>query len=347
MCTIKTRSSILLTLEVAEIPTSSEATVPELTFTVEPYLSGVRVDSFLARHLRNYTSWRLHRMVTEGLVKVDQMPADATQRLFRDQVVTIQLVEPPDKLLQPDCVPLSIVYEDPWLLVIDKQVGIVAHPVGEFQDGTLSNAIQHHLDRHTTAKGLLRPGVVHRLDRMTSGLIVVTKEHLSHRILSIDFQEGRTQKSYLALVQGHPTFSKLVVDQPIGMHPKGNSVLMSSRPNARKPRPARTDVTTVERMLNCSLVECTLHTGRSHQIRVHMADIGHPVLGDEYYDINGTIKNAARLKGSEPTSDRHALHASRLGFQHPILSVWMEFRSKPPQDFWTLQLLATPASKNE
>ena len=285
-------------------------------------------------------------MVTAGLVNVDDMPAEATQRLFRDQVVKIRLTEPPDKLLAPNDIELEVVYEDPWLLVINKQVGLVAHPVGEFQDGTLSNAVQHHIDQQTRATGLLRPGIVHRLDRMTSGLIVVTKEHLAHRLLSIDFQQGRTQKAYLALVEGQPDFEFTSVTLPIGVRPGANSVLMSARPDAKNARRARTDISIIRRFHECCLVECILHTGRNHQIRVHMAEIGHPVLGDEYYDTHGAIRNPLRSGSNKPTTDRHALHASRLVFQHPILKTALEFRSLPTADFWALQAAFTQKPKS-
>ena len=129
----------------------------EFQFIVEPYLSGVRIDTFLQRHLRNYTTWRLHRMVAAGLVSIDDLSAEVTQRVFSGQSVSVRLVEPPDKILEPYFVELTVVYEDPWLLVVDKPVGLVAHPVGDFQEGTLSNAVQFHLDRQTKANGLLRP----------------------------------------------------------------------------------------------------------------------------------------------------------------------------------------------
>ncbi len=305
-------------------------------FTVEPYLTGVRIDSFLARHLRNYTTWRLHRMVSAGFARIDDMPADGNQRVFRGQQVRIRLVEPPDKLLPPTPLSLTVLYEDPWLLVTDKPVGLVAHPVGDFQEGTLSNAMQHHLDLQTPARGLLRPGIVHRLDRMTSGLIVVAKEHHTHRLLSIDFQQGRLSKSYVALIQGDPEFESRVVDLPIGQRPGGNSVLMSAKRGTINPRPARTKVTVQRRFEEYALVECVLYTGRNHQIRVHLAEIGHPILGDEYYGPFGRIRKAARFDGDEPTEQRHALHAAKLGFLHPILNVWLEFRSEPPADFWAV-----------
>jgi 23S rRNA pseudouridine1911/1915/1917 synthase len=309
-------------------------------FTVEPYLSGVRIDSFLSRHLRNYTTWRLNRMVSAGAARVDDLPASSDQRVFRGQTVRIRLLEPPDKLLPPCPAEIGIVYEDPWLLVVDKPVGLVAHPVGDFQEGTLCNAVQQHLDCQTPAKGLLRPGIVHRLDRMTSGLIVLAKEHLTHRLLSIDFQQGNPAKSYVALVEGTVPFDEQVIELPIGQRAGNNSVLMSAKPSARNARPAKTRVRVLERREGYSVVECELFTGRNHQIRVHLAEIGHPVLGDDYYGPHGTIRRSGRFDGDEPTDQRHALHAARLGFVHPILSEWVEFTAEPADDFWALSALA-------
>ena len=303
---------------------------------VEAYLSGVRIDSFLSKHLRNYTSWRINRMVTAGLAKIDDQPAAPEDRVFRGQRVSLRLVEPPDTLLDPEPILVPVVYEDPWLIVVDKPAGLVAHPVGDFQDGTLSNVLQSHLDRQTAIRGLLRPGVVHRLDRMTSGLIVTAKEHLAHRLLSIDFQHGKLSKSYVALIEGCPDFETRTLELSIGQRPGGNSVLMSARADAKNPRPAKTRVTVVERFARYSMVECVLFTGRNHQIRVHLSHIGHPILGDEYYGAHGTIKQAPRFDGDDPTEERHALHAASLGFFHPILREWMQFRTSPPADFWAL-----------
>lgn len=303
---------------------------------VEAYLSGVRIDSFLSKHLRNYTSWRINRMVTAGLAKIDDQPASPEDRVFRGQRVSLRLLEPPDKLLDPEPIIVPVVYEDPWLIVVDKPAGLVAHPVGDFQDGTLSNVLQSHLDRQTPVKGLLRPGVVHRLDRMTSGLIVTAKEHLAHRLLSIDFQQGKLSKSYVALIEGRPEFETRTLEFSIGQRPGGNSVLMSARADAKNPRPAKTRVTVVRRFENYSMVECVLFSGRNHQIRVHLSHIGHPIVGDEYYGPHGTIKQAPRFDGDDPTEERHALHAASLGFFHPILREWMQFRTSPPTDFWAL-----------
>lgn len=273
-------------------------------------------------------------MVCEGLVTINDFQAETDQRVFKGQTVSIRLIEPPDKLLEAQQASLNVVWEDPWLMVLNKPVGVVAHPVGEFQDSTLCNAIQSHLDSQTVAAGILRPGIVHRLDRMTSGLIVIAKEHTSHRLLSLDFQAGRPQKSYLAIVAGCPEFEQKRIELPIGIRDGDSGVLMSARASAQNPRKARTDITVRQRFENCSLVECRLYTGRNHQIRVHMAEIGHPVLGDEFYAAHGEIIANPRANGAGPTRHRHALHASQLGFRHPILQQDLKFQIEPGTDFW-------------
>jgi 23S rRNA pseudouridine1911/1915/1917 synthase len=171
---------------------------------------------------------------------------------------------------------------------------------------------------------------------MTSGLIVTAKEHLAHRLLSIDFQQGKLSKSYVALIEGCPDFETRTLEFSIGQRPGGNSVLMSARADAKNSRPAKTRVTVVRRFERYAMVECVLFTGRNHQIRVHLSHIGHPIVGDEYYGPHGTIKEAPRFDGDDPTEERHALHAASLGFFHPVLREWMQFRTSPPADFWAL-----------
>ena len=211
---------------------------------------------------------------------------------------------------------------------------MVVHPSPGHAGGTLVNALLHHVDDLSGVGGELRPGVVHRLDRMTSGLIVTAKEHMAHRLLSIDFQQGKLSKSYVALIEGEPDFDSRMIEYSIGQRPGRNTVLMSASPDAKNARPAKTRVTVLQRLGACSLVECSLFTGRNHQIRVHLSHIGHPILGDEYYGPHGTLRRAPRFEGDNPTEERHALHAASLGFLHPILRVWMQFRTDPPPDFW-------------
>lgn len=310
-------------------------TVPELPLTlewiVEKPLSGIRVDSFLACHLRNYTPFRLQRMIRAGMASRGGGALDLEARVFAGQEISFRLVEPPDKLLEPEPRELEILFEDPWIIVLNKPAGVVAHPVGEFQSGTLANALQWHLDRQTKVKGLLRPGIVHRLDRMTSGLMVIAKEHLSHTALSIQFQKGQVQKAYLALLEGTLAENQGEINLPIGQATAYDTVLMSAGPDARNPKPARTQYEVVERFGSKTLVRAWPKTGRNHQIRIHFAAVGHPVVGDEFYEQGGKIK--------PPTTDRdqrHALHAERLVFQHPITRIALAFQSPLPEDMHAL-----------
>ncbi|MEX0702473.1 MAG: RluA family pseudouridine synthase [Planctomycetales bacterium] len=329
--------------------------------SVEPYLHGVRIDSFLVKHFRNYTPFRMQRIVRAGAVTIDAAPAVPADRVFNGQRVGVRLIEPPDKLLASEPLPLSVLYEDEWLLVVDKPAGWPCHPVGETHTGTLANAVQHHLDAQSPLPGLLRPGIVHRLDRQTSGTIAVAKEHLAHRRLSIAFQEGRVEKTYLALVEGTLAEESGLIDRPIGRHPRGNTILMSAAPDARNAKPARTRFRLLERFPTATLVEAIPLTGRLHQIRVHFAALGHPIVGDEFYGPFDTIRpsrfDALMSDGLRVTSDerevpssefqvpgeasdmtnqdapgRHALHAHRLAFAHPITGERIACESPLPFD---------------
>ncbi|MFK7818527.1 MAG: RluA family pseudouridine synthase [Planctomycetaceae bacterium] len=297
------------------------------TFTVEKYLHGSRIDTYLTRQFRNYTSWRMQRMVSSGCVRIEDEVVPLSRRVSRGEHVTIRLVEPPDKLHDPEPMPLQIVFEDPWLIVIDKPANLVAHPVSSLQSGTLVNGLQAYLDSQTPVRGLLRPGIVHRLDRMTSGLIVTTKSHTAHRGLGSDFEHRRVSKSYIAVVEGIMQDDSGVIDRPIGR--QHNSILMSVDPASRNPKPAITDFEVLKRFERRTLVEVTPRTGRNHQIRVHFAAIGHPLVGDEFYGFEGPTTDS-------PGDARHALHASFLGFTHPITGVKQEFRSAVPIDLKAL-----------
>ena len=328
---------------------------------VERYLDGVRVDTFLSHHFRNYTPFRIQRIVRAGQVKIDCATVGMDERVCHGDTVTVRLLEPPDKLHRPEQLPLAIVFEDPWIIVVDKPAGQIVHPAGYLQSGTLCNALQAHFDRQSAWPGLLRPGIVHRLDRMTSGLIVVTKEHLSHRLLSIQFQRERVSKTYLALVEGILEDDRGTIDFPIGTSPDVGSVLMSCQPTAGDQRPSVTEFEVVERYECHSLVRAHPRTGRNHQIRVHFAAVGHPVVGDDFYGPFGQIKltkaeyESVRLRrlsngqqiseragGLSGTDDeqrgRHALHAHRLEFEHPILGGRAAFESPLPANFRDLAL---------
>lgn len=328
---------------------------------VERYLNGVRIDSFLSKHLRNYTSWRLARIVRAGGVRIEGVTIELRERVRTGQRVEVDLIEPPDKLLKSVPFDLPIIFEDPWLLVINKPPGVIAHPAGEFQTHSLVNAVQSHLDAQTARPGLLRAGIVHRLDRLTSGVIAVPKEHLSHRLLSIQFQRNRISKTYLAIVEGVVPRDRQTVNLPIGRAPKGRGVLMSCKSDALEARPAKTIIEVVKRFREHTLVRAKPLSGRLHQIRVHLAEIGYPVIADDCYEAFGKLKPPPErriatqgLDDEESWEDvhndgdgefetlintsggalmrRHALHASELGFQHPILDKWMTFTAPLPED---------------
>lgn len=302
---------------------------------VEADLHGIRIDSFLIRHFRNYTAWRMQRMVRAGQITIDHAPVDSSRRVFTGETVQVRLVEPPDKLLDSQPVPWRLVYEDRWLLVVDKPAGVIAHPTGDFQSGTLANGLQAYLDECGPLRGLIRPGIVHRLDRQTSGLMVIATHYRSHAALSTAFETGRVCKTYLAIVEGLIDDNEGVIDAPIGRARSGSRVLMSARGDAVGASPARTSYRVIERLRVHTLVAAKPHTGRNHQIRVHMAHLGHPVLGDEFYDKGGQFKLPPSVFESRTSEclipGRHALHAVSLGFAHPVTSVWLEFHAPLPR----------------
>ncbi len=313
---------------------------PCLELFVETYLRGNRIDSFLLKHLRNYSPWRIQRIIQAGGAAIDDEPAELTSRVYPGQRVSVRLFEPPDKLLEPEALDFEVLYEDAWLLVLNKPAGMICHPVGDFQTESLCNAVQAHLDRQTARPGLLRPGIVHRLDRQTSGAIVVTKDHLSHRQVSIQFQQERIDKAYIALAEGVLSEDERVVDLPIGQS-RGDTILMSARADAMDAKPSKTRLRVLRRFAAQTLVEAKPYTGRNHQIRVHLAAIGHPVVADEYYETGGRLKSKRPAVPEEcgeadeyPNAvdaatglTRHFLHAYRLAFAHPITGEWMRFRA--------------------
>lgn len=315
---------------------------------VEEFSDGVRIDTFLSRHFRNYTLWRLQRIVREGNAWIDHTPIVQTRRVFAGQRVTVRLAEPPDKLLDSTPRPIRIIYEDPWLVVVDKPAGVIAHPTGEFQHGSLVNILQHWVDSRTERRGLIRPGLMHRLDRQTSGLMVVALQHDSHRGLAAAFESGRVSKTYVALVEGRLREKSGSIKFPIGRTPTGRNVLMTCRADAIDARPSQTNFDLLEQFRDYALVAAKPLTGRNHQIRVHFAHIGHPLVGDEFYLPFGNIRPLkAPPSFDEEENDetepegietglpirRHALHAARLAFAHPITNLWMEFSAGLPDDF--------------
>ncbi|RMF87358.1 MAG: RluA family pseudouridine synthase, partial [Nitrospinota bacterium] len=239
------------------------------------------------------------------------------------------LTTPPSPLLVGEPIPLDILYEDPYLLVINKPAGLVVHPAPGNPSGTLVNALLFHCHRLSTAGDLQRPGIVHRLDKDTSGLLVVAKDDLSHRRLAYQLKQRQIKREYLALVHGWIREEEGVIDAPIGRHPRQRKK-MAVVPGSG--RPALTSFRVKERFTHFTLLQVRLQTGRTHQIRVHMAYIHHPVVGDPVYGGRGSRETRGEVRAALARLQRQALHAWRLGFWHPQSKEYLEFTAPLPAD---------------
>lgn len=316
---------------------SNRKSSPQFTLRVSGVNHRVRIETFLVRQFRNYTLFRMQRIVAGGGIKIRNRPASVGERIFTGDEVVVRLIEPPDKLYEPENLALEILYEDPWLVVLDKPVDMVCHPVSHRQTGTVCNALQAHFDRQTEYPGLLRPGIVHRLDRQTSGLLVVSKLHDAHYRLVQQFENSEVHKEYLAVVEGVIERDRGEIVRPIGISSR-NRMFASVESSARKKKPARTGFFVEERYPDRTLVRVIPRTGRLHQVRVHFASIGNPIVGDVFYEDVDTkncgLSNSPTWSVEEGNNSerRHLLHASSLQFQHPILNRKMAFRSPRPID---------------
>jgi 23S rRNA pseudouridine1911/1915/1917 synthase len=249
-------------------------------------------------------------------------------------------LEPPDNLMPAEEITFGIVYEDEWLLIVDKPAGLIIHPSGQNPSGALTNAIQYYLDQNSDFPGQKKPGIVHRLDRDTSGVVATAKDHLSHRLLSIQFQRERIAKSYTAIVDGFVKQDEGTIDLPIGRARSGASALMSCQADAMDAKASKTNYEVLERYPRHTLIRARPRTGRLHQIRVHFATIGHPIVGDEFYGMLGALKPGREVvvpgqpppPPASPYISRQALHATEISFSHPILDEWRTFVAPLPDD---------------
>ncbi len=298
-----------------------------------------RLDKFIADQL-GLSRTQAARLVADQAVTVGGKPARASRILTRGERVTVRFPEDqPPRTLRPAAIPLVVVYEDEHLAVIDKPAGLVVHPAPGHWDDTLVNAL---VARGTTLAGGAegRPGVVHRLDRDTSGLMVVAKTDLAHRRLGAAIAARRVRRTYAALVWGHLDTSPTVIEAAVARHPADRK-RMSIMPNGRS---ARTDAWVVARFGVVDLLRLELHTGRTHQIRVHLEHIGHPIVGDPTYAGGGSrrVSGAARKQAEalERVTPRQALHAAGLAFRHPATGAPVSFRAAWPADLRETLLLA-------
>jgi 23S rRNA pseudouridine1911/1915/1917 synthase len=297
------------------------------TFTVAEDGEGSRLDRFLVSVLPAHSRAQIQRLIKEGHVLIDGRGARANQAVKIGQHIVLDVPAPVDPEPQPEALPLAILYQDHDVIVVDKPAGMVVHPAAGHESGTLVNALLHHVDDLSGIGGEKRPGIVHRLDRGTSGLMVVAKHDTAHEELARQFREREIEKEYVALVWGDVHAGRRI-DAPIGRDPS-NRKKMSAR--ARRSREAVTRIVRAERLHPMlTLVRVAIHTGRTHQIRVHLSVIGHPIVGDALYGgvhrrVAGDVRAVTHLA-------RPFLHAARLAFQHPSDGRRMEFESPLPDD---------------
>ena len=292
-----------------------------LEFTVTADEAGARMDKYLSDRVDSLSRSAAARLIDEGMVTAGESLVTKSDKTAVGDRITVMLDDPRPVDLLPEDIPLDIVYEDEHLLVVNKPKGMVVHPAPGNASGTLVNALMYHCgERLSGINGELRPGIVHRIDKNTSGLLVVAKSDAAHRGLAEQIKEHRFTREYLAVAYGNIKEDERTVDAPIGRHKVDRKRMCVTQLNAK---PAVTHIKVLERYEGFTYICCRLETGRTHQIRVHLSYIGHPIAGDDVYD---PAKVITALGGQ-------CLHAYRLGFVHPVSGEYIEFTADPPQVF--------------
>jgi 23S rRNA pseudouridine1911/1915/1917 synthase len=301
--------------------------VSRISLAVAEESDGLRLDRFLVSVLADQSRSQLQRLIKEAHVLVDGRAAKPNLAVKAGQAITIDIPDATDSAVAPEPLDLPIVYQDGDLVVVDKPAGMVVHPAAGHDTGTLVNALLHHITDLSGIGGEKRPGIVHRLDRGTSGLMVVAKNDAAHEELARQFHDREVEKEYIALVWGVVQAGRRI-DSPIGRDP-ANRKKMSAK--ARRSREAVTRIVRAEHLNpGVTLAHIAIYTGRTHQIRVHLSAIGHPIVGDPLYGgvrrrVPGDLRPVLRL-------ERPFLHAARLVFKHPADGRRMEFTSELPDD---------------
>ncbi len=290
------------------------------TFTCDE--NNARIDKYI--QIEDVTRARLQTLIEEGYVKVnDAVCTKSNKKLKTGDIIEVLVPPPVTYEVKAENIPLDIVYEDESLLVVNKPQGMVVHPANGNYEGTLVNALMYHCkDDLSGINGVMRPGIVHRIDKDTSGLLLVAKTNEAHLKLAQQIKDKTVTREYVCVANGIVPQKKGVIDAPIGRHPTSRLKMAVTDKNSKN---AVTHFEVIEYFQNATYLKCRLETGRTHQIRVHMQFIGHSLLGDPMY----TLKNPYNLKGQ-------ALHAKTLGFVHPKTNEYMEFSCDIPEDFKNL-----------
>jgi 23S rRNA pseudouridine1911/1915/1917 synthase len=308
---------------------SSSDNQDSLTFTVKEPDAGSRVDAFLASQIAGWSRARLQRLIEDEDVLVNGQIIKSSYKLRANDELEVELAAAPPTLFVPEDIPLAIVYEDSELIVVNKPAGLVVHPAAGMKSGTLANALAYHFEQLSQLGGTIRPGIVHRLDKDTSGLLVVAKTEEAHEQLAEQFRVREVFKSYVALVHGIVTPHDGSIDQPIARDSR-NRIRMAV---VRGGRTALSLFHVRRRFERFTLLDVEIKTGRTHQIRVHLTWLKHPVVGDEVY--GGGRDNSVQdpqLRAEIRKVGRQFLHAAQLGFRHPRTGQSMKFSSPLPEE---------------
>lgn len=329
-------------------------TEQQFRFEVPEDAAGARLDVFLTAQISGESRVRIRRGIDTGTTLVDGVAEKASFRVEAGQQIEFTLPPPPAVGPEPEPIPLDVLYEDEVIAAINKPPGMVVHPARGHWSGTLASALVHHFGQLSQHGGAIRPGIVHRLDRDTSGVIVIAKTDEAHRNLAEQFQNRTVEKEYLAIVMGSPDRDRDIIDFPIASHPSQREKMALIADHATS-RPAQTFYQVEERMRGFALVRCFPKTGRTHQIRLHLTTIRCPVLCDKLYGGRGRLTIAelramtrvrdlaADLPEEHVVLSRQALHAHRLGFAHPITGEQMAFTAPLPDDLNRVLLLLREA----
>ena len=315
-----------------------------LEFVVKARMVGKRIDAYLASRFPDYSRSVVQKVIDAGAVLINGQPIKASYKVRLDDRICIWLPELSDDAAAPEDIPLTVVYEDSALTVVNKAAGMVVHPAKGHWSGTLVNALQFHYDTLSTVGGEQRPGIVHRLDRDTTGLLLVAKADNAHRHLARQFEQRTIHKEYLAIVSGVPGRDSDYIERPIGFHPT-NREKMAIRLPEDGGKDAVTFYEVLERFRGYALVRCKPSTGRTHQIRVHLTHIGHPIVADKAYsgrdrltlgDLLGPVAPIAVADADADVDavliDRQALHAHSLRLDHPLTGQPLHLTAPLPDD---------------
>lgn len=293
----------------------------QLEFMISPEESNTRIDKYLSEQLEGTSRSYIQKLIENGQVSVNGKAVKSNYKLRADDVLSVEIPKPEELKVEAEEIPLSVLYEDEQLLVVDKPKGMVVHPAAGHYNGTLVNALLYHCkDQLSGINGVMRPGIVHRIDRNTTGALVVCKTDLAHQSLAEQLKVHSITRKYRGIVHGNIKEDEGTIHSIIGRDPKDRKKMASGVKNGKD---AVTHYRVLERFGNYTYAEFVLETGRTHQIRVHMRSIGHPLLGDDLY---GPAKCPFNLEGQ-------TLHAMVLGFIHPVSGSYMEFTAPLPEYF--------------